>query len=152
MELCGVWGCFLSILSVSAVLLYSKFSIPPLNTRFPLFYCLPAVLRTRHILLLGDIVFPVFSELSPKSQRNLAFVEVSPGQPCWFAAFLPSLFALNSCPIPIISPARRNSLGGDVLFVGKHHPLCDFIVEQYKTKNTEVGCTCCSVEMVRWEV
>uniref|UniRef100_A0A8B9G9U8 5'-3' exoribonuclease n=1 Tax=Amazona collaria TaxID=241587 RepID=A0A8B9G9U8_9PSIT len=32
---------------------------------------------------------------------------------------------------------RRNSLGGDVLFVGKHHPLCDFIVEQYKTKNTE---------------
>ncbi|XP_067999340.1 5'-3' exoribonuclease 2 isoform X1 [Melanerpes formicivorus] len=33
--------------------------------------------------------------------------------------------------------SRRNSLGGDVLFVGKHHPLCDFIVEQYKTKNTE---------------
>uniref|UniRef100_A0A803XRA7 5'-3' exoribonuclease n=1 Tax=Meleagris gallopavo TaxID=9103 RepID=A0A803XRA7_MELGA len=32
---------------------------------------------------------------------------------------------------------RRNSLGGDVLFVGKHHPLCDFIVEQYKSKNTE---------------
>uniref|UniRef100_A0A8C0HMR2 5'-3' exoribonuclease n=1 Tax=Buteo japonicus TaxID=224669 RepID=A0A8C0HMR2_9AVES len=40
---------------------------------------------------------------------------------------------------PDLTPeeSRRNSLGGDVLFVGKHHPLCDFIVEQYKTKNTE---------------
>uniref|UniRef100_A0A803TV83 5'-3' exoribonuclease n=1 Tax=Anolis carolinensis TaxID=28377 RepID=A0A803TV83_ANOCA len=28
---------------------------------------------------------------------------------------------------------RRNSLGGDVLFVGKHHPLHDFILEQYKS-------------------
>uniref|UniRef100_A0A8B9P263 5'-3' exoribonuclease n=1 Tax=Apteryx owenii TaxID=8824 RepID=A0A8B9P263_APTOW len=32
---------------------------------------------------------------------------------------------------------RRNSLGGDVLFVGKHHPLCDFIVELYKSKSEE---------------
>uniref|UniRef100_A0A8C3UHB6 5'-3' exoribonuclease n=1 Tax=Catharus ustulatus TaxID=91951 RepID=A0A8C3UHB6_CATUS len=40
---------------------------------------------------------------------------------------------------PDLTPeeTRRNSLGGDVLFVGKHHPLCDFIVEQYKSKNTE---------------
>ncbi|XP_017692883.1 PREDICTED: 5'-3' exoribonuclease 2 [Lepidothrix coronata] len=40
---------------------------------------------------------------------------------------------------PDLTPeeSRRNSLGGDVLFVGKHHPLCDFIVEQYKTKTTE---------------
>uniref|UniRef100_A0A803W053 5'-3' exoribonuclease n=1 Tax=Ficedula albicollis TaxID=59894 RepID=A0A803W053_FICAL len=40
---------------------------------------------------------------------------------------------------PDLTPeeSRRNSLGGDVLFVGKHHPLCDFIVEQYKSKSAE---------------
>ncbi|KAB0406222.1 hypothetical protein E2I00_018434 [Balaenoptera physalus] len=32
---------------------------------------------------------------------------------------------------------RRNSLGGDVLFVGKHHPLHDFLLELYKTGSTE---------------
>ncbi|XP_069810964.1 5'-3' exoribonuclease 2 [Dendropsophus ebraccatus] len=32
---------------------------------------------------------------------------------------------------------RRNSLGGDHLFVGKHHPLNDFIHELYKTNTRE---------------
>ncbi|XP_021501968.1 5'-3' exoribonuclease 2 isoform X3 [Meriones unguiculatus] len=32
---------------------------------------------------------------------------------------------------------RRNSLGGDVLFVGKLHPLHDFILELYQTGSTE---------------
>ncbi|XP_061443976.1 5'-3' exoribonuclease 2 isoform X2 [Rhineura floridana] len=32
---------------------------------------------------------------------------------------------------------RRNSLGGDVLFVGKHHQLHDFILEQYKSGEKE---------------
>ncbi|XP_053317101.1 5'-3' exoribonuclease 2 [Spea bombifrons] len=32
---------------------------------------------------------------------------------------------------------RRNSLGGDHLFVGKHHPLNDFIHELYKTNSIE---------------
>ncbi|XP_039181905.1 5'-3' exoribonuclease 2 [Crotalus tigris] len=32
---------------------------------------------------------------------------------------------------------RRNSLGGDVLFVGKHHQLHDFILEQYKSNEKE---------------
>lgn len=64
--------------------------------------------------------------------------------------FLPSLLGTLT-PFSSSSLDRRNSLGGDVLFVGKHHPLCDFIVEQYKTKNTEVGCACAEgiVEVVR---
>ncbi|XP_037752171.1 5'-3' exoribonuclease 2 isoform X2 [Chelonia mydas] len=32
---------------------------------------------------------------------------------------------------------RRNSLGGDVMFVGKHHLLCDFVLELYKSSSTE---------------
>ncbi|XP_070603108.1 5'-3' exoribonuclease 2 [Erythrolamprus reginae] len=32
---------------------------------------------------------------------------------------------------------RRNSLGGDILFVGKHHQLCDFILELYKSNEKE---------------
>ncbi|XP_019371666.1 PREDICTED: 5'-3' exoribonuclease 2 isoform X2 [Gavialis gangeticus] len=32
---------------------------------------------------------------------------------------------------------RRNSLGGDLLFVGKNHSLCDFIAELYKSSTTE---------------
>uniref|UniRef100_A0A8D2IZB4 5'-3' exoribonuclease n=1 Tax=Varanus komodoensis TaxID=61221 RepID=A0A8D2IZB4_VARKO len=32
---------------------------------------------------------------------------------------------------------RRNSLGGDVLFIGKHHQLHDFVLEQYKTSEKE---------------
>ncbi|KAM4694931.1 5'-3' exoribonuclease 2 isoform 2-T2 [Discoglossus pictus] len=32
---------------------------------------------------------------------------------------------------------RRNSLGGDHLFVGKHHPLNDFVHELYKTSAAE---------------
>ncbi|XP_075781909.1 5'-3' exoribonuclease 2 [Pelodiscus sinensis] len=32
---------------------------------------------------------------------------------------------------------RRNSLGGDILFVGKHHSLCDFVLELYKSSTTE---------------
>ncbi|XP_062986248.1 5'-3' exoribonuclease 2 [Elgaria multicarinata webbii] len=32
---------------------------------------------------------------------------------------------------------RRNSLGGDVLFIGKHHQLHDFILEQYKSGEKE---------------
>uniref|UniRef100_A0A8C6XSV5 5'-3' exoribonuclease n=1 Tax=Naja naja TaxID=35670 RepID=A0A8C6XSV5_NAJNA len=32
---------------------------------------------------------------------------------------------------------RRNSLGGDILFVGKHHQLHDFILEQYKSNEKE---------------
>lgn len=63
------------------------------------------------------------------------------------------LLSLLGTLIPFSSSSldRRNSLGGDVLFVGKHHPLCDFIVEQYKTKNTEVSCACPEgiVEVVR---
>ncbi|XP_037349776.1 5'-3' exoribonuclease 2 isoform X1 [Talpa occidentalis] len=40
---------------------------------------------------------------------------------------------------PDLTPeeTRRNSLGGDVLFVGKHHPLHDFILELYQTGSTE---------------
>ncbi|XP_016283006.1 5'-3' exoribonuclease 2 isoform X1 [Monodelphis domestica] len=40
---------------------------------------------------------------------------------------------------PDLTPdeTRRNSLGGDVMFVGKHHPLCDFLSELYKTGSTE---------------
>uniref|UniRef100_A0A8D0GMQ6 5'-3' exoribonuclease n=1 Tax=Sphenodon punctatus TaxID=8508 RepID=A0A8D0GMQ6_SPHPU len=32
---------------------------------------------------------------------------------------------------------RRNSLGGDVMYVGKHHPFCDFVAELYKSSSTE---------------
>ncbi|XP_058393504.1 5'-3' exoribonuclease 2-like, partial [Diceros bicornis minor] len=41
---------------------------------------------------------------------------------------------------PDLTPeeTRRNSLGGDVLFVGKHHPLHDFILELYQTGAAEV--------------
>ncbi|KAF3824618.1 hypothetical protein GH733_009952 [Mirounga leonina] len=41
---------------------------------------------------------------------------------------------------PDLTPeeTKRNSLGGDVLFVGKHHPLHDFILELYQTGSTEV--------------
>ncbi|GAB5569460.1 5'-3' exoribonuclease 2 isoform X1 [Prionailurus iriomotensis] len=40
---------------------------------------------------------------------------------------------------PDLTPeeTKRNSLGGDVLFVGKHHPLHDFILELYQTGSTE---------------
>ncbi|XP_058393297.1 5'-3' exoribonuclease 2-like [Diceros bicornis minor] len=40
---------------------------------------------------------------------------------------------------PDLTPeeTRRNSLGGDVLFVGKHHPLHDFVLELYQTGSTE---------------
>lgn len=33
---------------------------------------------------------------------------------------------------------KRNSLGSDVLFVGKSHPLFDFIHELYRTESLEV--------------
>ncbi|XP_066576846.1 5'-3' exoribonuclease 2 isoform X2 [Amia ocellicauda] len=32
---------------------------------------------------------------------------------------------------------KRNSLGSDMLFVGKHHPLCDFIMELYRASSSE---------------
>ncbi|XP_017551203.1 5'-3' exoribonuclease 2 [Pygocentrus nattereri] len=32
---------------------------------------------------------------------------------------------------------RRNSLGSDVVFVGKSHPLCDFIIELYRSESCE---------------
>ncbi|XP_036438052.1 5'-3' exoribonuclease 2 [Colossoma macropomum] len=32
---------------------------------------------------------------------------------------------------------RRNSLGSDVFFVGKSHPLCDFIIELYRSESHE---------------
>ncbi|KAI1897388.1 hypothetical protein AGOR_G00082790 [Albula goreensis] len=40
---------------------------------------------------------------------------------------------------PDLSPeeTKRNSLGSDVLFVGKSHPLCDFIQELYTTGSSE---------------
>ncbi|XP_042634194.1 5'-3' exoribonuclease 2-like isoform X1 [Cyprinus carpio] len=40
---------------------------------------------------------------------------------------------------PDLSPeeVRRNSLGSDVLFVGKSHPLCDFIRELYRAESHE---------------
>ncbi|KAI5609426.1 5'-3' exoribonuclease 2 isoform X1 [Silurus asotus] len=40
---------------------------------------------------------------------------------------------------PDLSPdeARRNSLGSDVVFVGKSHPLCDFIEELYRSESRE---------------
>ncbi|KAJ8389375.1 hypothetical protein AAFF_G00120830 [Aldrovandia affinis] len=40
---------------------------------------------------------------------------------------------------PDLSPeeVKRNSLGSDLLFVGKSHPLCDFIQELYTTGSTE---------------
>ncbi|EQB77019.1 Y48B6A.3 isoform 10-like protein [Camelus ferus] len=41
---------------------------------------------------------------------------------------------------PDLTPeeARRNSLGGDVLFVGRQHPLHDFISELYRAGSTQV--------------
>lgn len=33
---------------------------------------------------------------------------------------------------------KRNSLGSDVLFVGRSHPLFDFIHELYRTESLEV--------------
>uniref|UniRef100_A0AAR2KGI4 5'-3' exoribonuclease n=1 Tax=Pygocentrus nattereri TaxID=42514 RepID=A0AAR2KGI4_PYGNA len=33
---------------------------------------------------------------------------------------------------------RRNSLGSDVVFVGKSHPLCDFIIELYRSESCEI--------------
>ena len=33
---------------------------------------------------------------------------------------------------------RRNSLGSDLMFVGKSHPLFDFIHELYRTESNEV--------------
>uniref|UniRef100_A0A8C2FE62 5'-3' exoribonuclease n=1 Tax=Cyprinus carpio TaxID=7962 RepID=A0A8C2FE62_CYPCA len=44
---------------------------------------------------------------------------------------------------PDLSPeeVRRNSLGSDVLFVGKSHPLCDFIRELYR--DTEIPAELC---------
>uniref|UniRef100_A0A671SJM9 5'-3' exoribonuclease n=1 Tax=Sinocyclocheilus anshuiensis TaxID=1608454 RepID=A0A671SJM9_9TELE len=41
---------------------------------------------------------------------------------------------------PDLSPeeVRRNSLGSDVIFVGKSHPLCDFIRELYRAESHEV--------------
>uniref|UniRef100_A0A673HY94 5'-3' exoribonuclease n=1 Tax=Sinocyclocheilus rhinocerous TaxID=307959 RepID=A0A673HY94_9TELE len=40
---------------------------------------------------------------------------------------------------PDLSPeeVRRNSLGSDVIFVGKSHPLCDFIRELYRAESHE---------------
>ncbi|XP_066532870.1 5'-3' exoribonuclease 2 [Hoplias malabaricus] len=40
---------------------------------------------------------------------------------------------------PDLSPeeVRRNSLGSDVIFVGKSHPLCDFIQELYRSGSEE---------------
>ncbi|XP_041105401.1 5'-3' exoribonuclease 2-like isoform X1 [Polyodon spathula] len=40
---------------------------------------------------------------------------------------------------PDLSPdeIKRNSLGSDVLFIGKHHPLSDFIRELYRVNSTE---------------
>uniref|UniRef100_A0A6Q2Y583 5'-3' exoribonuclease n=1 Tax=Esox lucius TaxID=8010 RepID=A0A6Q2Y583_ESOLU len=34
---------------------------------------------------------------------------------------------------------KRNSLGSDVLFVGKSHPICDFIQELYRGGSNDVG-------------
>ncbi|XP_010784356.1 5'-3' exoribonuclease 2-like, partial [Notothenia coriiceps] len=36
---------------------------------------------------------------------------------------------------------RRNSLGSDLMFVGKSHPLFDFIHELYRTESNEVTTT-----------
>lgn len=36
------------------------------------------------------------------------------------------------------SAVRRNSLGSDVLFLGKFHPLFDFIHELYRSETPEV--------------
>lgn len=42
---------------------------------------------------------------------------------------------------------RRNSLGSDVLFLGKSHPLFDFIHELYRTESNEVRCPTPSVSI-----
>uniref|UniRef100_A0A8C1VWD1 5'-3' exoribonuclease n=1 Tax=Cyprinus carpio TaxID=7962 RepID=A0A8C1VWD1_CYPCA len=46
---------------------------------------------------------------------------------------------------PDLSPeeVRRNSLGSDVLFVGKSHPLCDFIRELYRAESHEIPAELC---------
>uniref|UniRef100_A0A673HVR4 5'-3' exoribonuclease n=1 Tax=Sinocyclocheilus rhinocerous TaxID=307959 RepID=A0A673HVR4_9TELE len=46
---------------------------------------------------------------------------------------------------PDLSPeeVRRNSLGSDVIFVGKSHPLCDFIRELYRAESHEIPAELC---------
>uniref|UniRef100_A0A8C1ZBB7 5'-3' exoribonuclease n=1 Tax=Cyprinus carpio TaxID=7962 RepID=A0A8C1ZBB7_CYPCA len=46
---------------------------------------------------------------------------------------------------PDLSPeeVRRNSLGSDVVFVGKSHPLCDFIRELYLAESHEIPAELC---------
>lgn len=43
----------------------------------------------------------------------------------------------TSCVLVSLS-VRRNSLGSDVVFVGKAHALCDFIQELYRSESSEV--------------
>lgn len=54
----------------------------------------------------------------------------------------PSLLAVLPVPSLLSSSSRlsvrRNSLGSDVLFVGKSHPLSDFLQELYRTETQEV--------------
>lgn len=48
-----------------------------------------------------------------------------------------SLLSDHTCFLCSVSE-RRNSLGSDVLFLGKSHPLFDFIHELYRTESNEV--------------
>lgn len=57
------------------------------------------------------------------------------GSSLWTLVF--SLLSDHTCFLCSVSE-RRNSLGSDVLFLGKSHPLFDFIHELYRTESNEV--------------
>lgn len=46
--------------------------------------------------------------------------------------------ALTSAAVCLSLAVRRNSLGSDLLFLGKSHPLFDFIHELYRAESLEV--------------
>lgn len=128
---------------ISLPSLRSELKILPIKHRISILLLCAAVLCDRGHPVLGRDTKNFQCFLINHSE---AFLWRSPGRDsngmvCWYAVFFTSFFWTVTC-LHYFFPDRRNSLGGDVLFVGKHHPLCDFIVEQYKSKNTEVGYIC----------
>lgn len=59
------------------------------------------------------------------------------GSSLWSEHLIFPLFSDHTCFLSSVSE-RRNSLGSDVLFLGKSHPLFDFIHELYRTESNEV--------------